>query len=199
MAFVELVRVVALNIESLGGAVGIFAVPQPVSTQLGYVALALPLLLATVLLVVRLEHSREGRAALALREDELAANSMGIYPAYHKVIWFVLSGAVAGSAGVIAAHLTNTWNSRQATFDTSVVLLAFLIIGGSRRWAGPVAGAVLLTALPEWLRSLGARDGMPEAAATLLQDGRMILFGALLVVACSFFPQGLVRSKRASS
>jgi branched-chain amino acid transport system permease protein len=199
MAFVELVRVLALNVESLGGAVGIFAIPQPVSSQLGYLVIAVPLLLLAIGLVIRLERSREGRAALALREDELAANSMGIHPAYHKVLWFVLGGALAGSAGVVAAHLTNTWNSRQATFDTSVVLLAFLIIGGSRRWAGPVVGAVLLTALPEWLRTLGGRDGMPAAAATLLQDGRMILFGALLVVACSFFPQGLVRPRGAAT
>ncbi len=195
MAFVELVRVLALNIEPLGGAVGIFAIPQPVSSQLGYLVFALPLLALAIAVVVRLERSREGRAALALREDELAASSMGVYPAYHKVLWFVLGGAFAGAAGVVAAHLTNTWNSRQATFDTSVVLLAFLIIGGSRRWAGPVVGAIVLTAVPEWLRALGGRDGMPAALAKLLQDGRMILFGALLVVACSFAPQGLIRPR----
>jgi branched-chain amino acid transport system permease protein len=203
MAFVELVRVVALNVDALGGAVGIFKIPQPVRSQLGYLVMALPLLAVAAAFVARLERTRAGRAALALREDELAANAMGIYPAYHKVLWFALGGAFAGSAGVIAAHITNTWNSRQATFDTSVVLLAFLIIGGSRRWLGPVVGAVLLTALPEWLRSLGGRDGVPPALAKLLQDGRMIVFGVLLVLACSFSPQGLVRQglirqKRAS-
>jgi branched-chain amino acid transport system permease protein len=112
------------------------------------------------------------------------------------VLAFPLGGSLAGAAGVIAAHLTNTWNSRQATFDTSIVLLAFLIIGGSRRWLGAVVGAVLLTALPEWLRSLGGRELLPNAAAEFLQDGRLVVYGLLLVLACRFFPQGLVRTRQ---
>jgi branched-chain amino acid transport system permease protein len=197
MAFVELVRVVALNVEALGGAVGIFAIPQPVSSQLGYAVVAVPLLALAVVLVARMERTREGRAAVALREDELAANAMGIVPAYHKVLWFSIGGVLAGATGVVAAHLTNTWNSRQATFDNSVVLLAFLIIGGSRRWLGPIVGAVVLTALPELLRSLGGVDAMPDALASLLRDGRLIIFGVLLVVACIYMPQGMVRPRRA--
>lgn len=195
LAFVELVRVLALNIDALGGAVGIFNIPQPVHTQLGYLALALPLLAFTVLLVARLERSRHGLAAIALQDDELAANSMGIAPGYHKVLWLAIGAALAGGAGVIAAHLTNTWNSRQASFDSGVVLLAFVIVGGSRRWLGPVAGAVVLTVVPEVLRWLGDADGMPRPLAVFLRDGRLIVFGVLLVAACSYLPHGLVRPR----
>lgn len=195
LAFVELVRVLALNIDALGGAVGIFNIPQPVRTQLGYLVLALPLLAFTILVVARLERSRHGLVAVALQEDELAANSMGIMPAYHKVLWLAIGAALAGSAGVIAAHLTNTWNSRQASFDGGVVLLAFVIVGGSRRWLGPIAGAVVLTLLPELLRWLGDADGVPRPLAVFLRDGRLIVFGVLLVLACSYLPHGLIRPR----
>src|SRR6185295_1497336 len=125
IAFVQILGVVALNLDVTGGAIGIFGIPQPFSSQLQYMWLAIPLLLVSMLFVARLERTRTGRAPLALREDELAAAAMGVAPTYYKVLAFTASAMLAGAVGAISAHFINTWNSRQGTFDTSVNLMAF--------------------------------------------------------------------------
>src|SRR4029079_14428544 len=110
------------------------------------------------LFVLRLERTRAGRALIALRGDELAAAAMGVNPTYYKVLAFTASAVLAGAVGAVSAHFINTWNSRQGTFDTSVNLMAFVLVGGSRMFVGPVVGGLVLTALPEALRR-GARVG----------------------------------------
>src|SRR2546426_918951 len=157
IAFVQILGVVALNLDVTGGAIGIFGIPQPFGSQLQYMWLAIPLLLLSMLFVARLERTRTGRALIALREDELAAAAMGVDPTYHKVLAFTASAVLAGAVGAISAHFINTWNSRQGTFDTSVNLMAFVLVGGSRTFVGPVVGGLVLTALPEALR--GVADG----------------------------------------
>lgn len=178
IAFVEILRVLSLNLEITGGAVGIFAIPQPFRQPLSYLWVVVPLLLIVMLLVWRIENTKVGRAFKAIREDELAANAMGINPTYYKVLSFVLGAILAGMVGAIAAHFLNTWNARQGTFDSSITYLAFVLIGGSRSALGPVLGGIILTALPEVLRGLG--------------DARLIFFGLLLVLGTIFYPQGLV-------
>lgn len=178
IAFVEILRVLSLNLEITGGAVGIFAIPQPFSSPLGYLWIILPLLILVGILVWRLENTKVGRAFNAIREDELAANAMGINPTYYKVLSFVLGAILAGIVGAIAAHFLNTWNARQGTFDASITYLAFVLIGGSRSFLGPILGGIILTALPEILRGLG--------------DARLIFFGLLLVLGTIFYPQGLI-------
>jgi branched-chain amino acid transport system permease protein len=178
IALVEVLRVVSLNLEITGGAVGIFGVPQPFADQAGYLFLTVPFLLATMWFLYRLERGRVGRAFLAIREDELAADAMGINPTYYKVLAFTLGAMLAGGVGVIAAHSVNTWNARQGTFDAGVAYLAFVLIGGSRTFVGPVLGAVVLTALPEILRPL--------------QDMRLIVNGLLLTIGAVYLPQGIV-------
>ena len=178
IAFVEILRVLSLNLEITGGAVGIFAIPQPFDSPLGYLWIVLPLLILVGILVWRLENTKVGRAFKAIREDELAANAMGINPTYYKVLSFVLGAILAGIVGAIAAHFLNTWNARQGTFDASITYLAFVLIGGSRSFLGPILGGILLTALPEVLRGLG--------------DARLIFFGLLLVLGTIFYPQGLI-------
>lgn len=196
LAFVELVRVLSLNVKSLGGAVGIFGIPQPFHTPLGYLLVGVPLLVLSGALAYRLEKVRAGRAFVAIREDELAANAMGINPTYNKVLAFTLGAVLAGATGALAAHFVNTWNSRQGTFDLSVIVLAFVIIGGSRTWLGPILGGLALTALPEVLRNLGGQTWVPGVVARLLQDQRLIIYGLLIILAAIFFPQGLVRPVR---
>lgn len=112
IAFVEVVRVVALNLPITGQAVGIFGIPQPFESSFGYITLSLPMLLLSMLFVYRLEQSRVGRAFSALREDELAAAAMGIPPTRYKVLAFVLGAVLAGVVGAVNAHLLNTWNTR---------------------------------------------------------------------------------------
>lgn len=194
IAFVEILRVLALNLTITGGAIGIFNIPQPFASKAAYLWLVTPILLLTTLAVARLEHTPVGRAFLAIREDELAAAAMGIHTTVYKVLAFALGAGLAGMVGAISAHFLNTWNARQGTFDASVQYLAFVLIGGSRTSLGPVVGGLALTALPEVLR-LGADAGgaaLPAWFTQVLQESRQVVYGALLAIGAIFFPQGLI-------
>lgn len=192
IAFVEILRVLSLNLQITGGAVGIFGIPQPFRTPTGYLALVGPLLLLSMFFVYRLERIRTGRALAAIREDELAAAAMGINPTYNKVLAFTLGAILAGVAGSVSAHFLNTWNARQGTFDASILYLAYVLIGGSRTFIGPVVGGIALTALPELLRALSGVGGLPAGLTQFLVDGRLIIYGVLIALGAIFFPQGLI-------
>ena len=178
IALVEIVRVAILNLPFTGGATGIFGIPQPFEEPLGYVWLSGALLALVGWLFQRLEASPLGRSMAAVRDDELASRCMGINTTRVKLTAFVLSAVLAGSTGALAAHFLNTWNARQGTFDASITTLAFVILGGSRTWLGPVVGGLLLTALPELLRPVG--------------DVRLVLFGLVILLGPVVAPQGLI-------
>ena len=108
IAFVEILRVLSLNLPILGGAVGIFGIPQPFKSQVEYLWIALPLLLLAMFFVYRLENIRMGRAFVAIREDELAADAVGINPTYAKVLAFTLGAILAVVVGAVSAHFLNT-------------------------------------------------------------------------------------------
>jgi len=192
IAFVEILRVFALNLEITGGAVGIFGIPQPFETQIAYLWIVLPLLCLCMALLYRIEVTELGRIWRGIREDELAAGTMGINSTYYKVLAFSLGGMLAGIAGVISAHFLNTWNARQGTFDASIIYLAFVLAGGSRTFVGPVVGGMILTALPEVLRAIAGINGLPKWLSQFFQDGRLIIFGILIVVTTIYFPKGLI-------
>jgi len=178
ISLVEILRVTTLNQDSLGGAVGIFGIPQPFDDPAGYAGFSLGLLVLVCWLCDRLERNRLGRAMAAIRDDELAAACQGIDTERSKLVAFVLSAIVAGLVGVISAHFLNSWNARLGNFDASITTLAFVVFGGSRTWAGPVVGGLVLTALPELLRPIG--------------DLRLIVFGLVILVGPLLLPQGLV-------
>jgi len=182
IALVEILRVVNLNAGWSGGAVGIFAIPQPFGGPVGYLLCTALLLALCCWLCARLEQMRLGRAMAAIREDELAARCMGVPTAQVALSAFVLSAAIAALTGVVAAHFLNTWNVRQGSFDASITTLAFVVFGGSRTWLGPVLGGLLLTALPELLRPVG--------------DLRLIVFGLVILVGPILAPQGLITPER---
>jgi branched-chain amino acid transport system permease protein len=192
IAFVEVLRLATLEHTIFGGATGIFDIPQPFDTQLQYLWLAIPMLLVATFFVYRLERSRVGMAFTAIREDELAASANGIKPTYYKNLAFTLGAVLAAMAGVLAGHFLNTWNARQGTFEVATVFLACVVIGGSRSFLGPIVGAFVLTALPEGLRWIGDRPALPEALAETIKNGRLFVYGLLMVVVCIFFPKGLV-------
>jgi branched-chain amino acid transport system permease protein len=179
LAFGEVVRIVILNTESWsGGALGLNGIPQ--STQWWHVALALALVLAAL---ARLRRSRIGRAFEAIREDETAAGLMGIDVAGHKMLAFVLGAAVAGLAGTLDAHLTFFIGPNEFGFDRGVEILTMTVLGGIDSLAGPVAGAAIITLLPELLRGL--------------KDYRAVFNGLILVAIVLFLPKGLWSSLRA--
>lgn len=192
IAFVEILRVIALNQEITGGAIGIFNIPQPFKNQIEYLWIALPMLILSMLFLYRLEKIRPGRVLSAIREDELAAEAMGINPTYYKVLSFTLGSILAALVGVLSAHFLNTWNARQGTFDASIIYLAFVLSGGSKTFVGPVVGGMVLTALPEVLRGLAGISGLPFWLASFLKDGRLIIFGIIIVISSVFYPQGII-------
>jgi branched-chain amino acid transport system permease protein len=177
IAFVEILRVIALNLEITGGAIGIFGVPQLFESRWSYIWTFGPLLILMLFFSYRLDRSRVGRAFKALREDELAADAMGINPTRYKVLAFVIGAVLAGVVGAMSAPFLNTWNARQGTFDASIAYLAYVLIGGSRSMWGPLLGGTLLAALPEILRPL--------------KDSRLIINGLVLVFASIYMPQGI--------
>lgn len=191
IAFVEVLRVISLNLDITGGAVGIFGIPQPFQTAIAYLWIVVPLLLISMFFLYRLEQIRVGRAFAAIREDELAADAMGINPTHYKVLAFTLGAILAGIVGAISAHFLNTWNARQGTFDASIIYLTFVLIGGSRSFVGPVLGGMVFTALPEVLRAIADTSSSP-LIAQFLRDSRLIIFGLLIVIGTIFFPEGLV-------
>ncbi|MFN3362020.1 MAG: branched-chain amino acid ABC transporter permease, partial [Pseudanabaenaceae cyanobacterium] len=140
-----------------------------------------------------IEKIRMGRALRAIRSDEIAAQAVGINSNYYKIFSFTLGAILAGMAGAIGAHFLNTWNPRQGGFDSSITQLAFVIIGGSRTVWGPVLGGICLTALPEILRQLGGIDFFHPFLRQFLQEGRLIIFGLLLILGSIYFPQGIIQ------
>ena len=173
LAFGEVVRIAVLNAESLtGGALGLNGIPQ--STQWWHVALAL---VVTLTLIWRLRRSKVGRAFEAIKEDETAAGLMGIDVSAYKMLAFVLGAAIAGLAGVLNAHLTFFISPAEYGFDRAVDILTMTILGGINSLTGPVVGAVILTLLPEALRSF--------------KDFRLVVNGFILVLIVLFLPKGI--------
>jgi branched-chain amino acid transport system permease protein len=173
LAFGEVVRIAILNTEDwTGGALGLNGIPQ--STQWWHVALAL---FVTLLVLWRLRRSKVGRAFEAIKEDETAAGLMGIDVTRHKLLAFVLGAAIAGLAGALNAHLTFFIGPNEYGFDRGVEILTMTVLGGIGGLSGPVLGAVILTLLPEALRSF--------------KDFRLVINGLILVVITLFLPKGL--------
>jgi branched-chain amino acid transport system permease protein len=180
IAFVQILQVLSLNLSITGGAVGLFGIPQAFGfvDRWQYVWIFLPTVLLVLLFAHKLQGSRVGRAFRAIREDELAADAMGIPPTQYKVLAFVIGAVLAGVVGAMSAPFLNTWNARQGTFDASIAFLAYTLIGGSRSMWGPLLGGALLAALPEVLRGLA--------------DWRLVINGLVLVIASLYLPQGIV-------
>ena len=173
LAFGEVVRIALLNAESVtGGALGLNGIAQ--STQWWHVAVAL---LVTLALLWRLRRSKVGRAFESIKEDETAAGLMGIDVAAHKMLAFVLGGAIAGLAGGLNAHLTFFIGPNEYGFDRAVDILTMTILGGINSLVGPVVGALILTLLPELLRSF--------------KDFRLVVNGIILVLIVLFLPKGI--------
>lgn len=178
LAFGEVVRIALLNAEFItGGALGLNGIPQ--STQGWHVALALALTLA---LLWRLRRSKVGRAFEAIKEDETAAGLMGIDVGAHKMLAFVLGAALAGLAGALNAHLTFFIGPSEYGFDRGVEILTMAILGGIGNLTGPVLGALILTLLPELLRSF--------------KDFRLVVNGFILVLIVLFLPKGISDTTR---
>src|SRR5512137_260681 len=176
LAFGEVVRIAAVNLEITGGAEGLTGIPKVTETWMIYLALAV---FAYFIAVLR--RSRLGWGLVSLREDETAAACLGIHITYYKVLAFILGAVMAGVAGGMYAHLNYLITPRDFGFFIAVDLLIYNIVGGTRAWYGPILGATLLTALPEILRATGVTAG----------PIRLGVNGLILLLVMLFLPNGL--------
>jgi len=181
VGFGEVVRLFFVNWDYTNGALGLVAIPQ--RTHLWTVALALALALY---FFGRLHGSRTGYALEAIREDETAARTMGIYTTGHKLAMLVAGAALAGLAGGLEAHFTFMVAPGGYGFGRVVEMLVQAVVGGTAAFYGPVVGAAFLTVLPEILREAGARLGLAPGPFRLFLDG------AILLAVILYLPNGLV-------
>jgi branched-chain amino acid transport system permease protein len=159
---------------------GLALSPEATITYLYY--LMILMVMVTVFIVNRLQHSRIGRAWLALREDDIACQAMGIDKTRIKLTAFALGATWAGMAGVFFAAKTTFVNPASFTFLESAIILCIVVLGGMGSIVGVVVGALILILLPEYLRDFA--------------EYRMLAFGAILVVMMIIRPQGLIASMR---
>jgi len=177
IGFGEMVRIVALNLDVTGGAIGLRPIPKVVTLWQAYLALAL-----CAFFFWRLRPSKLGRGLAALREDEVAAKAMGIDVVRYKLFAFTVSGAMAGLSGVLFSHFTRFIAPGQFGFERAVEALLYAVVGGTAHWLGPVLGGGFLTFLPELQRQLGVEAGWL----------RPFYNGLILLAVVLFVPGGLV-------
>ncbi|GAB6181050.1 branched-chain amino acid ABC transporter permease [Desulfotomaculum defluvii] len=173
LGFGEIVRVVFLNLSITGGALGMAGIPR--SSSLTVVII---LVLITIWSMYRLENSRFGRALVAIREDEIAAEAMGVNITSTKIASFAIGTFFAGVSGALYAHLLTYLNPSDFGFLKSFEFLTFIVLGGLGSIPGVILGTSILTLAPEFLR--------------FISDYRMMVYGILMVVMMIFRPRGLL-------
>ncbi|MGE5257257.1 MAG: branched-chain amino acid ABC transporter permease [Hyphomicrobiales bacterium] len=176
LAFGEVVRIAAVNLDITGGAEGLTGIPNVTQTWMIYLAVV-----GAAYFMAVLRRSQLGWGLVSMREDETAAACLGIHITYYKVLAFTIGAMMAGLAGGMYAHLTYLITPRDFGFFVAVDLLIYNIVGGTRVWYGPILGAALLTALPEILRGVGVTAG----------PIRMGVNGLILLLVILFLPNGL--------
>jgi branched-chain amino acid transport system permease protein len=180
LGFGEIIRVLILNIDKIGAARGFSGIP--VWTNFYWVFFFCGL---TIIISNRLVKSSVGRAFLAIREDQIAAEAMGVDTTKYKVKAFIIGSFLAGVAGGLFAHYTPAYlNPTMFTFIKSFEVIAMVVLGGLGSITGSVVAAVILTALPEVLRYV--KDYMPGG-----KDPRMVVYSIMLIVLMLTRPQGL--------
>ena len=160
----------------LGAEMGIARIPSPLD-KTGYALLAIGAAIALLLLSLHVRRSWMGRAFDAVAQDEDAARTIGIDVAGYKIAAFFLGTCAAGLAGGIYAHMTQLIVPDTFNFIQSITILAMVVIGGIGSSLGVVAGAVLLTLMPELFR--------------FINDYKLLVYGALLLAVMRFSPEGL--------
>ena len=178
LGFGEIIRVAILNMDFLGGARGFIGIPAEASPFW-----VIFILLLCMLGCVRLMQSTHGRAWLAIREDEVAAEAMGVDTTRYKVLAFSISAAGAGTAGALFAHLQAFINPGSFDFMKSVDIVIMVVLGGMGSMSGSVLAALALTLLPEALRPLAQLTGV---------DLRMVIYSLALILMMIWRPGGLM-------
>ncbi|MFZ0062024.1 MAG: branched-chain amino acid ABC transporter permease [Pyrinomonadaceae bacterium] len=173
LGFGQIIVVFLNNIEAVGGARGYSGIP--IVKSFFWIFL---IAILTITIVYNIVNSAFGRALISIREDELAAEAMGVNTTRYKVMAFVISSAMAGAGGVLLAHFDGYLNPKSFEFIKSFEILIMIILGGLGSIVGSVLGAILLTVLPEALRGFA--------------EYRMVIYSLLLIILMITRPQGLL-------
>ncbi|MBR1455852.1 MAG: branched-chain amino acid ABC transporter permease [Oscillospiraceae bacterium] len=176
LAFGEIVRALLRLIQPIGGARGMIGIPN--YANFGWIMFFVVL---TLWLVRNLIYSPFGRAFIAIRDNEIAADAMGINTTRYKILSFCIAAFIAGVAGGLYAHVLSFIQPDSFSFTKSSDFLVYLYAGGSGSLTGSVIGAVLLTILPEMLR--------------FLADWRLVLYALILVCVMLYRSEGLCGGK----
>jgi branched-chain amino acid transport system permease protein len=207
LGFGEIIRIIAVNSTITNGNRGITGVPVPPGTWPSFVTtlgvdgeplagkplfgifdvrpfywLALTVVLVCMFAVRRLENSRVGRSWLAIREDEDAAEIMGVSAFKFKLWAFAIGAALGGLSGALFATHNTFINAESFLLQTSILYVAAVVVGGAGNLLGVTLGAILISYVPERFREF--------------QDYRFVIFGLALIVVMVFRPQGIVPNRR---
>ncbi|MDO7786170.1 branched-chain amino acid ABC transporter permease [Desulforamulus aquiferis] len=173
LGFGEIVRVVFLNMSITGGALGMAGIPRTTTLTIVVILVAL-----VVWAMYRIENSRFGRSLIAIREDEIAAEAMGVNITTSKITAFAIGSFLAGLSGGLYAHLLQYLNPSDFGFSKSFEFLTFIVLGGLGSIPGVILGTTILALAPEFLR--------------FIADYRMMVYGLLMVIMMIVRPRGLL-------
>jgi branched-chain amino acid transport system permease protein len=169
----EVLRAIYLNVDLFGGALGLSGIPDSAETWMIYALLG-----AALLALWLIGRSRIGRAMEAMREDEVAAQVMGVNIRAYRMGALLASAVLAGIAGALSAHVSSFIGPGEYGFEPAVTILSFALLGGIGTPLAPVLGSTILTLLPELLRGFS--------------DLRLVFNGVIIVIAVLFLPNGLL-------
>lgn len=185
LASAEFIRLLAINWESFtGGPLGISNIPiisilgYYINNEQSFFFFLYPILIISTFVFIRIINSRFGRSLEAIRDDERAAESIGIPCAKNKLISFFISGFYSGLAGALYAHFDRFISPDTFTFSLSILVLCMVVIGGMGTVPGSILGAIIIVILLEYLQPLGVY--------------RLLVYGLLLAIMISYYPQGLI-------
>lgn len=181
LGFGETMVIIAFNTPYIGGAQSFSGIPLHTTIGLVYAVLVVVLFVAW-----RIDHSRIGLAARAVRDSRVTAAAMGINVPWIRMLTFGVGASIAALGGALSAHYTLVVNPDDMTFFRSFGYKLFVLCGGSYTFLGPVAGAMTLTVLPEALRTtLSLSD-------TVSQSLRFLVYGLIVVLVVIWRPQGVI-------
>ncbi|GAA3869929.1 branched-chain amino acid ABC transporter permease [Saccharothrix violaceirubra] len=201
LGFGEIVRITANNTDEIGGARGIANIPHPppvfgtkfLLDPAPYYYLIVAAIVLVIIFSVRLQKSRVGRAWAAIREDEDAAELMGVPTFKFKLLAFAIGAMIGGLAGGIYAGKAVFIEPNTFPFILSATILAAVVLGGSGNLPGVILGAFVIGWLPERFREV---EWLKEALGRDPAEYRILLFGGVLVLMMALRPEGLLPSRR---
>lgn len=190
IGFAEIVRLITLNVEGFfGGAPGLRNIPAPQihignlinydfqHTKIPHYYLVWFFVLVCMIVTSRLINSRQGRALVAVRENEMLAEAVGINAFGHAMLGFAVAVIFSGIAGVFYGHYISHISPALSAWSWALTMLIMVIFGGQGTLWGPMLGAFIFTFLPEWLRAA--------------EEFRLPIYGVILMAVVLFFPHGL--------